>query len=290
MEIGAIKTRVPEIKFPQGANPALPPLPLRGIALEGSNSGKTNMISILITDPRFLRGKYEKIYWCSPTALIDDALQPLRDYVNEELDQDQDADRAFHDNLDVPFLTWVIERARRVMEYLKSRKPRPKRAFNTLIVLDDLGDDARPEARKLVNTLFMKARHWGVSTILSIQRLRLPLATPTARVNATVVWCWRLKNSTDLLDGLLWEYSALAPKEKIMAAYRTAVDQPYGFLTIRTSEQDPNKMFMNGFKSYFKILDKDDEATSSSSAQARGASQQKAHSAHDQGAPSGEDL
>ena len=290
MEIGAIKTRVPEIKFPQGASPALPPLPLRAIALGGSNSGKTNMVSTLVTDPRFLRGKFEKIYWCSPTALIDDALQPMRDYVNEELDQNQDEDKTFHDHLDVPFLTRVIERARRVMEYLKSRKPRPKRAFNTLIVLDDLGDDSRPEARKLVNTLFMKARHWGVSTILSIQRLRLPLATPTARVNATIVWCWRLKNSTDLLDGLIWEYSALAPKEKIMAAYRTAVDQPYGFLTIRTSEQDPNKMFMNGFKSYFKILDKDDEATSSSSAQARRASQQGTHSAHDQGTQSREDL
>ena len=128
MEIGAIKSRVPEIKFPQGANPALPSLPLRGIALGGSSSGKTNMVSTLITDPRFLRGKFEKLYWCSPTALIDDALQPLRDYVNEELDQDQDADRTFHDHLDVPFLTRVIERARRVMEYFKSRKPRPKRA------------------------------------------------------------------------------------------------------------------------------------------------------------------
>ena len=290
MEIGAIKTRVPEIKFPQGANPALPSLPLRGIALGGSSSGKTNMISTLVTDPRFLRGKFEKLYWCSPTALIDDALQPLRDYVEEHLDQSQDSDPTFHDRLDVPFLTRVIERARRVMEYLKSRKPRPKRAFNTLIVLDDLGDDSRPEARNLVNTLFMKARHWGVSTILSIQRLRLPLATPTARVNCSIVWCWRLKNSTDLLDGLIWEYSALAPKEKIMAAYRTATNEAFGFLTIRTSEQDPNKMFMNGFKSYFKILDKDDEATNPSSAQARGASQQKAHSAHDQGTQIREDL
>ena len=76
-----------------------------------------------------------------------------------------------------------------------------------------------------------------------------------------------------------------------MAAYRTATNEPFGFLTIRTSEQDPNKIFMNGFKSYFRMVDKDDnETTSSSSAQARGASQQKAHSAHDKGASSGEDF
>ena len=152
MEIGAIKTRVPEINFPQGTNPALPSSPLRAIALGNSGSGKTNMISTLITDPRFLRGKFERIYWVSPTALIDDAMTPLRDYINEHLDQDQDEDPTFHDRIDVPFLTRVIDRSSRVMSFLKSRKPRPKRAFNTLIVLDDVGDDSRPEALKLVNT------------------------------------------------------------------------------------------------------------------------------------------
>jgi len=71
-------------------------------------------------------------------------------------------------------------------------------------------------------------------------------------------------------------------------------------MTIRLSEQNPNKMFMNGFKSYFRILDKDgsgaaahsaDQQTpSSGSKETRGASQQKTHSAHDEGASSGEDV
>ena len=103
MEIGAIKTRVPEIKFPQGASEALPQLPLRGIALGNSGSGKTNMISTLITDPRFYRGKFQKLYWLSPTALIDDALTPLRDFVDDHLEQDQAEDPSFHDHMNVAF-------------------------------------------------------------------------------------------------------------------------------------------------------------------------------------------
>ena len=292
MEIGAIKTRVPEIKFPQGASEALPQLPLRGIALGNSGSGKTNMISTLITDPRFYRGKFQKAYWLSPTALIDDALQPLRDFVDDHLEQDQAEDPSFHDHMNVAFLTKVIQRSRRVMEYMKSQKPRPKKAYNVLIVLDDLGDTNAPAALKLINLLFLKGRHWGISVILSVQRLKLPLLTVAARANATCLWVWKLRNNADLWDGLIWEYSALAPKEKIMAAYRAAVDSPFGFLTIKLNAQDPNKMFMNGFKSYFRMVDKDDadQTAGSSSAQARGAPLEEAYSSDEEGAQGGKDI
>ena len=292
MEIGAIKTRVPEIKFPQGASEALPQLPLRGIALGNSGSGKTNMISTLITDPRFYRGKFQKAYWLSPTALIDDALQPLRDFVEDHLEQQQDQDPTFHDHMNVAFLTKVIQRSRRVMEYMKSQKPRPKKAYNVLIVLDDLGDTNAPAALKLINLLFLKGRHWGISVILSVQRLKLPLLTVAARANATCLWVWKLRNNADLWDGLIWEYSALAPKEKIMAAYRASVDSPFGFLTIKLNAQDPNKMFMNGFKSYFRMVDKDDadQTAGSSSAQTRGAPLEEAYSSDEEGAQGGKDI
>ena len=292
MEIGAIKTRVPEITFPQGASEALPQLPLRAIALGNSGSGKTNMISTLITDPRFYRGKFQKAYWLSPTALIDDALQPLRDFVEDHLEQQQDQDPTFHDHMNVAFLTKVIQRSRRVMEYMKSQKPRPKKAYNVLIVLDDLGDTNAPAALKLINLLFLKGRHWGISVILSVQRLKLPLLTVAARANATCLWVWKLRNNADLWDGLIWEYSALAPKEKIMAAYRASVDSPFGFLTIKLNAQDPNKMFMNGFKSYFRMVDKDDadQAAGSSSAQARGAPLEEAYSSDEEGAQGGKDI
>ena len=297
MDIGAIKSRVSEIPFPQGTSEALPQLPLRCLTAGNSGSGKTNMISTLITDPRFFRGKWTKVFWLSPTALIDDALQPVRDFVDDHLEQDQQKEPTFHDHFNVPFLTKVIGRARRVMEWMKEQKPRPKKAFNTLIVLDDLGDTNDPAALKLINLLFLKARHWGISTILSVQRLKLPLMTVAARTNATCVICYKLRNQNDLMEGLLYEYSALAPKEKIMAAYRAAVDRPFGFLVIKTNAQDPNRMFMNGFKSYFRMIDKDDQVTArsdkaanSSSQAARRASLEEAYSDDEEGPPGGKNV
>ena len=297
MDIGPIKSRVSEIPFPQGASEALPQLPMRCLVIGNSGSGKSNMISTLITDPRFYRGKFTKIFWLSPTALIDDALQPVRDYVEDHLDQNQEKEPTFHDHFNVPFLTKVIGRARRVMEWVKQQKPRPKKAFNILIVLDDLGDTSDPAALKLINLLFLKARHYGISAILSVQRLKLPLMTVAARTNATCVICYKLRNQNDLMEGLLYEYSALAPKEKIMAAYRASVDQPFGFLVIKTNAQDPNRMFMNGFKSYFRMVDKDesgaarsDKTANSSSQAARLASLEEAYSDDDEGTQGGKDL
>jgi len=297
MNIGSIKSRVREIPFPQGASEALPQLPLRGLVIGNSGSGKSNAISTLITDRRFYRGKFEKVFWLSPTALIDDALQPVRDYVEDHLEQDQEKEPTFHDHFNVQFLTGVIQRARRVMEWMKTQKPRPKKAFNTLVVLDDVGDTSDPAALKLINLLFLKARHWGISTLLSVQRLKLPLMTVAARTNATCVICYKLRNQNDLMEGLLYEYSALASKEKIMAAYRAAVDRPFGFLVIKTNAQDPNRMFMNGFKSYFRMIDKDDQvaarsdkAANSSSQAARRASLEEAYSDDDEGSPGAKNV
>ena len=260
MEIGAFKSRKTPIEFPQGASDVLPSLPVRALALGNSGSGKTNMIVTLITDRRFFRGKFERIYWMSPTALIDDALDPLRDYVEEELEQDQTTDSSFHARLDVPFLTRVIDRARRVMEYLKAQRPRPKKAFNTLIVIDDLANVSDAAAQKLVSDLFIKARHWGISTILSTQKLRLPLVTQAARVNATALFCWKLRNQHDLWDGLIYEYSALVSKERLMAMYRTATTPAFGFLFVKLNSQDADRMFYSSFTGRFRVTDKDARA------------------------------
>ena len=256
MHIGAIKSRKTPIEFQQGASDVLPSLPMRSIFLGNSGSGKTNAISTMITDSRFYRGRFERIYWLSPTAKIDDALDPLRDYVEEELDQGPE-DPTFHDHLDVPFLKRVIDRTRRVMEYLKAQKPRPKKAFNTLIVIDDLASTSDAAAIRLVNEIFIRGRHWGLSVILSTQKLRLPLVTQAARVNASALFVTKLRNQHDLWDGIIYEYSALVSKDRLMAMYRAAVDKPFGFLYIRLDSQDPNRMFFSSFTGRFLVDDKD---------------------------------
>ena len=269
MDIGPIRGRRAPIEFPQGASDVLPSLPVRALMLGNSGNGKTNLIATLITDRRFYRGKFERIYWMSPTAIIDDALDPLRDYVEEELEQDQSSDPTFHDHLDVPFLTRVVDRARRVLEYLKAQRPRPKKAWNTLIVIDDLANVSDSAAHKLVSDLFIKARHWGISTILSTQKLRLPLVTQAVRVNATALFVvGKLRNQHDLWDGLIYEYSALVSKERLMAMYRAATAKPFGFLYVRLNSQDPDRMFYSSFTGRFRATDKDARAEEAESPRA----------------------
>jgi len=111
LDIRAIEA--PEFSFPQAESDALPSLPFRLLALGNSGSGKTTAMINMITDPRFYGKKpWERVYWCSPTAAVDDALTPLRRYVEVVLKQPQDEDPTFHESIDVPFLTKVIERQR----------------------------------------------------------------------------------------------------------------------------------------------------------------------------------
>ena len=129
--------------------------------------------------------------------------------------------------------------------------------YSMLIVLDDLADVKRglPAISKFVDSLFVKGRHWNVSIILSTQKLKLPLISPTVRVNATALFVWRLRNQSDLWDGLIYEYSALVSKEKLYAAYQQAVSIPYNFLYIDLLAKDIDQMFYSGFTKRFRMSD-----------------------------------
>jgi hypothetical protein len=230
MEIGALKEGY-KVDVPQANNEILPRLAMRVIALGPSSSGKTYMLVTLLTDhQRFYKHKFAKIYWVSPTARVDPSLDVLRKYVKNELRQNQEEDPTFHDQIDVPFLQSRVDKQKKVTEYLKN--DRSQKGFNMLIVLDDLADVKRglPQISKFVDSLFVKARHWNVSIILSTQKLKLPLISPTVRVNATALFVWRLRNQSDLWDGLIYEYSALVSKKLLYAAYQQAVAIPYNFL------------------------------------------------------------
>ena len=245
-----------EVTYRQPKNDIIPRIPFRGLCLAPSGSGKTVALVNMLTRPDFYAGLFSHIYWCSPTATIDPALDALREYV-KTLDQDQDEDPTFHDSVDVEFLQSRISRQRKVIEHLKKSKAR-QHGFACCIIIDDLADVKRglPKVARLVDSLFVKARHWGVACILSSQKLKLPLISPTVRVNVTFALIFRLRNNTDLIDGFLQEYSAIVDKDTLHAMYVAATSRPYGFLYLNLLEQDRNRIFHNGFQSRFIIDDK----------------------------------
>ncbi len=81
------------------------------------------------------------------------------------------------------------------------------------------------------------------------------MITQTVRVNITALFVvGKLRNQSDLWDGIIYEYSALVSKDKLMAAYKQATDIPYNFLYVNLLAKDVNKMFYSGFKQRF-IMD-----------------------------------
>ena len=135
---------------------------------------------------------------------------------------------------------------------MKAMQPRPKKGFGILIVLDDLADARRNvlQSGQLVDSLFIKARLWGVSTILSTQKLRLPLISPCVRVNVSSVLVWRLC-STYEKSQYLEEYSALVPKAVLESMYDEATSIPFNFLYINTLAKSIDTMFYSGFTRRF---------------------------------------
>ena len=74
------------------------------------------------------------------------------------------------------------------------------------------------------------------------------------RVNLTALWIFRLRNHSDLLDGVIREYSALIDAKTLLAMYRQAVEsRPYGFLFINLLAKDLNDMFFSSFSSKFQL-------------------------------------
>jgi len=207
------------------------------------------MITRLLVDKQFYGGKFSRIYWFSPSATVDDGLDPLKDYVKNL--QDQEADPTFHDDFDVDFIKKLLERQKKITEYLKRKGT--KRRFNICIVVDDHADNpsAIHRAGGILETLYVRARHFGLSTIVSSQKLKL--ISSTVRVNLTALFVFRLRNHSDLLEGVIREYSALIDAKTLMAMYRAAVSRPYGFLYVNLLAKDLDHMFYSSFISRFQL-------------------------------------
>ena len=97
-------------EYPQSQTNILPKLPVRALVLAPGSGGKSTMITRLLVDKQFYGGKFSRTYWFSPSATVDDGLDPLREYVKKL--QDQEEDPTFHDDFDPTFIQscWTDKR------------------------------------------------------------------------------------------------------------------------------------------------------------------------------------
>ncbi len=112
----------PGYEYPQSQTNILPKLPVRALVLAPGSGGKSTMITRLLVDKQFYGGKFSRIYWFSPSATVDDGLDPLREYVNKL--QDQEEDPTFHDDFDPTFIRKLLDRQKRSPSISKGAAPK----------------------------------------------------------------------------------------------------------------------------------------------------------------------
>ena len=86
----------------------------------------------------------------------------------------------------------------------------------------------------------------------------LKLISPCIRKNLTAGFFFRMRNASELVMGILEEFSALVPREVLLRLYKAATAEPYQFLYINFLAPSVDQMFYKSFESRLVPREADD--------------------------------
>ena len=110
---------------------------------------------------------------------------------------DDEKEQIYFDNYNPSDLENVIERQKKIINYMKSKKI--KILHSILIVIHDHADEPKfVRYSKLLHGLFTRGRHDAVSGICSTQKYNA--LAPIIRLNASSLYTFRLKNASELMS------------------------------------------------------------------------------------------
>jgi hypothetical protein len=217
----------------------VPELPMRAICVAPSGGGKTTLMVSLILD--IYRGCWARIHVYSPTALLDDSWKAVDKYVKEVLQQEEPC---LHDEFDEEAIHAFIRRQHRITQMCKEQGR--KRLYGSLLIVDDFADNARVmRSSTSLAELFVRGRHAGISTLVSIQKYRV--LNPILRVNATSLFVFRLRSKAEL-DALVEENSAIWGPKITEQIFIRATSEPYSFLWLNLTAKQPDDVFWHRFE------------------------------------------
>jgi len=142
----------------------------------------------------FFRGKVKNVFVFSPTSEI--AINGY-DYVPFEFR---------YTEVDID----VIERIMKRQEYLIRNDP--KGDHRTLIIIDDIIASNDAKQQKILDKLFICARHYQISLIVSYQYIKKDFS-PVQRDNVDVIFCFQQSNF-DNKDALNKQYLSVNDNKK----------------------------------------------------------------------------
>jgi hypothetical protein len=226
----------------QSKHAVMPKLPLRGVILAPSGSGKTVLLSNLIL--KMYRGCFERIYVFSPSVNVDQTWEAVKKYQEDVMKvKESDADKLYFDHYNPEELEHIIETQHKVILHMKKQKH--SHLFSVLVIVDDFADDPSfSRHSKLLHSLFTRGRHNSISTIVSSQKFNA--VAPIIRVNATFLVVYKLRNTKDL-ETFLEEISGMIGRKELIELYQMATKDPYSFLYINLVAPKLNDTFFITF-------------------------------------------
>ena len=167
-----------------------------------------------------------------------------------------DREQCWWDEWDEGALRQILAQQKKITQ--QSKQLGMKKLYQVLIVLDDMADS--PQVHKktgdgILDTLFIRGRHYCINTWVSTQKLRL---MPSAvRVNTMWYCVFRLRNQLEL-DALVEELSAMLPKDVLYGMYEEATREKYSFwyVNLRAPKED---MFWVRFDRKFLVNEHGDD-------------------------------
>ena len=244
-EVKSLKVRDPKVKQP--AYP-LRSLPANTLHIGPSGSGKTVALIRTLIDRDKLGGCFDAYHVFSPNVFVDSQYKVLGKYIQEHTGQK--LEDCFHDTWDPGAIQQIIADQKKVNSYLKKQKA--ERLLSVHITIDDFGENMNvvKSNHSILNTLFVKGRHYQISCALLLQRFRL--ASPNLRYNAHALYIHKLSNTADR-KALSEEFGELLGDESIFTELlHRATAEKFGFLYV-TLGSEPK--FFSSYKSEFKIKD-----------------------------------
>ena len=223
-------------------------LPTRAVISAPSGSGKTVLLQNMILD--IYKGCFERIYIISPSIHVDNSWIPVKKYIEKDLKLFESDDEQFYfDEFDPIALQSIIDTQHKIIKYQKQNNY--TNLYQILIILDDVTDNAKiVRYSKLLNSLYCRGRHAGVSVITSTQKLNA--LNPIIRVNMTELYLFRQRNQKDI-EVFLEELSAICSKQTLMKVYNLATKEDHSFLYCKLTEGDKNNTFMVNYDKYITI-------------------------------------
>jgi len=211
--------------------------PTRSLILAPSGGGKTVLLQNMIVD--IYRGCFSRIYVFSPSIDVDMTWEPVKEYLANDLKQDEKKEKYLFDHYNPTEPPKIIDTQHKIVEFMKANKM--KKIFQILVIIDDFADDpAFTRHSRLLHSLYIRGRHTFISTITATQVYKA--ISSVIRKNITDLYIFRLRNHMDM-EAWLDEMSAIYDKDTLIALYKAATDKPHGFLYIKVNAIDKKDMF-----------------------------------------------